>query len=158
MGAVALLPEEFSGAEEHARAHLPAHNVGPLVAEYGQIAVTVYPVAVGAPYYCFRCRTHYKFLFEARVRIYNHSASVRIVFQTIMGHYGALFGKAFHMFGFTLHFFPDGVAVGLDDHASSHRRLFGKVGFYNEVVVPLRIVVGSLGEVFEFCCHFRMLR
>ncbi len=102
-----------------------------------------------------------------------------------MGHYGALFGKAFHMFGFTtkkrlwyqqrevgvlyagflehpveftLHFFPDGIAVGLDDHASSHRRLFGKVGFYNEVVVPLRIVVGSLGEVFEFCCHFRMLR
>ena len=36
---VALLPEEFGGAQKRARAHLPAHHVGPLVDQDGQIAV-----------------------------------------------------------------------------------------------------------------------
>ena len=52
-----------------------------------------------------------------------------------------------------LHALPYGITVGLDDHAAAHRRLLGKVGLDYQVVVPLRVVVGSLGEVFEFFCH-----
>jgi hypothetical protein len=33
VGRVALLPEELAGSQEHARAHFPAHDVGPLVGQ-----------------------------------------------------------------------------------------------------------------------------
>ena len=42
---VAFLPEELAGAQEQARAHLPAHHVGPLVDEQRQIAVALDPLA-----------------------------------------------------------------------------------------------------------------
>ena len=41
---VALLPEELGRAQEQPRAHLPAHDVGPLVDEQRQIAVALHPL------------------------------------------------------------------------------------------------------------------
>ena len=41
---VALLPEELAGAQEHTRAQLPAHDVGPLVQQQGQVAVALHPL------------------------------------------------------------------------------------------------------------------
>ena len=41
---VALLPEELGGAQEHARAQLPAHHVGPLVDQQRQIAPALNPL------------------------------------------------------------------------------------------------------------------
>jgi hypothetical protein len=41
---VPLLPEELGGAQEHPRAQLPAHDVGPLVEQQRQIAVRADPL------------------------------------------------------------------------------------------------------------------
>ena len=41
---VALLPEELGGAQEQARAQLPAHDVGPLVEQQRQVAVALDPL------------------------------------------------------------------------------------------------------------------
>ncbi len=45
---VALLPEKFGRAQEQARAHFPAHDVGPLVDEDGQVAVGLHPLRVAS--------------------------------------------------------------------------------------------------------------
>ena len=44
MRGVAFLPQEFGGAQEHARAQLPADDVGPLVHQHGQIAPALNPL------------------------------------------------------------------------------------------------------------------
>ena len=41
---VALLPEELGGAQEHARPHLPADHVGPLIQQHGQVPVGADPL------------------------------------------------------------------------------------------------------------------
>ena len=46
---VAFLPEELRGAQEQARAHLPAHDVAPLVDEQRQIAIALHPLRVHVP-------------------------------------------------------------------------------------------------------------
>ena len=47
VGGVAFLPEELGGAQEQARAHLPAHHVGPLVDQQRQVAVALDPAGEG---------------------------------------------------------------------------------------------------------------
>ena len=44
VGGVALLPEELGGAQEEARAQLPAHDVRPLVQQQRQIAIDCDPL------------------------------------------------------------------------------------------------------------------
>ena len=46
---VALLPQEFSGAQEQARPHLPADHIGPLVHQQRQVAVALNPIFVSLP-------------------------------------------------------------------------------------------------------------
>ena len=43
VGGVALLPEELAGAQEQAGPQLPAHHVGPLVDQQGQVPVALHP-------------------------------------------------------------------------------------------------------------------
>jgi len=84
-----------------------------------------------------------------------------------VGHHGALLGKSFHVGRFlaevalgdeqrevgidvprflehavkhVLHSLPNGKAVGLDDHASFHIAVLGKVRLHNEFVVPFAVV------------------
>ena len=44
MGGVPLLPQELAGAQQQARAHLPPHDVGPLVEQQRQVAVARRPL------------------------------------------------------------------------------------------------------------------
>jgi len=147
VGGMALLPQEFAGAEEGTGAHLPAHDVSPLVAQDGQVAVAVYPVLVGAPDDGLAGGADDELLFQLGGGV-NDDAVARLVrLQTVVGDDGALLGKALDVLGLaaqerfgdeerkigvdvagglehvvelTLYLFPDGVAVGLDDHASAH--------------------------------------
>ena len=183
MSAMALLPEEFGGAEEHAGTHFPAHHVGPLIAEHGKVAVGMNPVLVGTPDYGLGCRADYKFLLEASLRVDDYTCAIRIVLETVVGNNCALLGKALHMlrlaaeirFGnkqrevgvlYTcllehfvegvLHLLPYGVAIGFDDHAAAHSRLLGQIGLHNEVVIPLGVVFTTFRKVFKFLCHCKM--
>ena len=49
-----------------------------------------------------------------------------------------------HIIEPALHLFPDGIAIGLDDHTSAHCRLLGEVGFHHQFIIPLRVIIGSL--------------
>ena len=177
VGGVALLPEELGGAEEHAGAHLPTDHVGPLVAEDGQVAVGLDPVLIGAPDDGFGGGAHDEFFLELGGGVDDDAFAVGVVHQTVVGDDGALLGEAFHVFGLTaeeafgdeegeigvlvagglehavelmLHLLPDGIAVGLDDHAPADGALFGEVGTDHKFVVPFGIVLTAFGKVF---CH-----
>src|SRR5262244_1650839 len=47
---------------------------------------------------------------------------------------------------FALHLFPDGVAVGADDHAAAHGAVVGELGFADDVEVPASVVFGARGD------------
>ena len=146
VGRVAFLPEEFGGAKEEARAHLPTHDVGPLVDEDRQVAVGLDPVFIRVPDDCFGGGTDDELFLESGRRVDYDTAAVRGVLEPVMRHDGAFLGEAFDMVGLAaekgfgdeqgevsvlvarllelvvqdaLHAFPDGVAVGLDDHAAA---------------------------------------
>ena len=180
MGRVALLPEELGRAQEKARAHLPAHHVGPLVAEDRQVAVRLDPVLIGVPDDRLRGGAYDQLLFELGIGIDHDPFALGVVFQTVVRHHGALFGEALDVVGFlgeerlgyekrevgvlvprllehrvqrVVHLLPDGVAVGFDDHAAAYGRVLGQPRLYDQVVVPLRVVVVRLGQVLEFLCH-----
>ena len=146
VGRVTLLPEEFGGAEEEARAHLPTHDVGPLVDEDRQVAVGLDPVLIRVPNDRFGGGTDDELFLESGGWVDYDTAPVRGVLEPVMRHDGAFLGEAFHMIGLAaeegfgdeqgevsvlvarllelvvqdaLHAFPDGVAVGLDDHAAA---------------------------------------
>jgi len=167
VGSVALLPEEFGGAEEEARSEFPAHNVGPLVDEEGEIAVALDPVFVAVPDDGFTGWSDDEFFFEFGFGIDDNAFAVRVVHEAVVGHDGALFGKAIDMFGFfaeegfgdqkgevgvdvsggfehavegLLHVFPDGVAVGFDHHATADDAVVSEVGFFDDIVVPLGVI------------------
>ena len=53
VGGVAFLPEEFRGAQEHARAQFPADDVRPLIQQQRQIAPALNPSREDLPDECF---------------------------------------------------------------------------------------------------------
>ena len=177
---VALLPQELGRTQEQARAHLPAHDVGPLVAEDRQVAVGLNPVLIGVPDDRLRRRAHDQLLFELGVGIDHDALALGIVLQTVVRHHGALLGKSLDMVGLlreegfgdeereigvlvsrilehlvqrSLHLLPDGVAVGFDDHTSADGGVLRKSRLHDQVVIPLRVVLVGLREIFQFLCH-----
>ena len=58
-----------------------------------------------------------------------------------------------HVVQLPLHFFPDGVSIRLDDHATAHCALLGQIGLRHKFVIPLGIIIRSFSEVFKFFCH-----
>ena len=180
---VALLPQEFGGAQEQARTHLPAHDVGPLVAQDRQVAVRLNPVLIGIPDDRLRGRTHDQLLFELGVGIDDDALAFGIVLQTVVRHHGALLGKALDVVGLlreerlgdeqreigvlmprilkhlvqrVVHLLPDGIAIGFDDHTTAYGRILGQPRLHDQIVVPLRVVLVRLGEVLEFLCHISL--
>ena len=151
VGGVAFLPQKFGRAQKQTGAHFPTHHIGPLVYQNRQIAIRLNPALIGIPDNGFGGRAHNKFFFQTGRRVHTHPAVV-VGFKAIVRYHRALFGKPFHVVGLArekrfwykerkisilmtrvfehliqsrLHFFPNGVAVGLDDHAAAHRRTLG---------------------------------
>ena len=177
---MALLPQELGRTQEQARTHLPAHDVGPLVAEDRQVAVGLNPVLIGVPDDRLRRRAHDQLLLQFGVGIDHDALPLGIVLQTVMRHHGALLGKSLDVVGLLreegfgdekreigvlvsrilehlvqrgLHLLPDGVAVGFDDHTSADGGVLRKSRLHDQVVIPLRVVLVGLREVLQFLCH-----
>ena len=97
---VAFLPEELGGAQEQARAHLPAHHVGPLVDEQRQVAVALHPLA----------RTSSPMMVSEVGRTISGSSSspagtqlaVRASFEAVVGDHRAFLGEALDVLGLLL--------------------------------------------------------
>lgn len=180
---VALLPEEFSGAEEEAGSEFPPHDVGPLVNEKGKVTVALNPVFVAVPDDCFAGWSDDELFFEFGFGIDDNALAVRVVHQAVMGDNGALLGKSVNVLGFfaeegfgdeeweigvdvsggfehsvegLLHVFPNSVAVGFDNHASAHDAVVSEVGFFDDIVVPLGVVFPSARDSKILChvCYF----
>ena len=170
-----FLPEELTGAEERTCTHLPAHHVTPLVAHQWKVAPRLDPVLICVPDDGLAGRTDNQFFLQLGSGINHHTTLIFSSLQTIVGNHGAFLGKAFYMlclFGeerlgdeqrevgilctcllehqvkLMLHLLPDSVAIGFDDHTAAHCRLLSEVGLYDQVVVPLTIVVGTFCQFF----------
>ncbi len=167
---VAFLPEEFAGAQEHPRAHLPAHHIGPLVGEQRQIAPALHPARHGIADDRLGRGAHDQRLFEPGGGIRNQPA-LAIRNQTVVGDDRHLLGKAFDVLGLAgevgerdeqrevavlyacgldpvihqaLDALPDAVAPRLDHHAAAHAGFLGEVGGADDFLIPLGKVVFAL--------------
>ena len=181
---VTFLPEELAGAEEKACAHLPSHDVTPLVDQQGQVAIGLYPVLEGVPDDSLRRWADDEFLLKLGGRI-NHYAVVRLVsLEAVVRDDCTLLCKAFHMLCLfreetlrdeqgevgvlhaslfehvvecVLHLLPDCIAVRLDDHAAAHVALLREVCLNHQFVVPFAVVLAAFCEEIQFFCHCFMM-
>ena len=169
MRGMPLLPEKFGGAEEDAWAHLPADDVGPLVDQQRQIPPRLHPAGEHRPDDRFACRPDDEGLLELAGR---DQLPLRREFEAVVRDDGAFLGEAFDMLRLLLeirqrdeerevgvlvtgllehpvedrlHPLPHRVAERLDDHASADRRLLGEIGRLDDLLIPLRVVLGAGG-------------
>ena len=88
MGCVPLLPQEFHGPQEEPGAHFPAHYIGPLIDQYGQIAVRLDPLAIHMSDDRLRGRSYYQGFLQ--------------LLSTAVGNNCQFRREPFHVFGFLL--------------------------------------------------------
>ncbi len=159
VGRVALLPEELGGAQEDARAELPADHVRPLVDQQGQVTVTLHPLGEvlvddrlgGGP-----DDDRLLELLAAAVGDHRELGCEALDVLGFLGQVGlrdehrevgvlraCLLDAGVHLL---LHPLPQAVAIRSDDHGAAHRTVVGQFGLVDEVLVPTREVVRLGGE------------
>ena len=163
---VALLPEEFRGAEKKTRTHFPTDDIGPLVDEERQIPIRLDPAGVGGTDDGLGGRTDNERLVQFPGR---HQFTV-LLLEPVMGDDRTFLGESLDMLRFffekaerdeerkvsvhmpgrlehdiklTLHVFPDPPAPRLDDHAAAHIGIFRQVGGFDDLLIPLGKIVGA---------------
>ena len=159
MGGMAFLPEELGGAEKQARAHLPPHDIRPLIHQNGKVAVALHPLGEhrvddrlggGAKHqwllelFATRVRDHgrfrrkafhvLRFLLQERFR--NEQRKIRILMARRLE---LVVERA-------LHALPDPIAVGANDHAALHGRIVRQLAAQHHLVVPRAEVRGARRE------------
>ena len=149
MGRVTFLPQKLGCAQEKTGTQFPTQHISPLVDENRQVPIAHYPLFVHTPNNRFGCGANVQRLFQ--------------FLPTADGYYGAFRRESFNMFGFLFHealgneqrkigihmarffkhaiqillyHFPDGVAVGTNNHSSFNRRVVRQLCLQNNVCVP----------------------
>ena len=162
MRGMAFLPQEFAGAQEHARAHFPAHDIGPLVELERQVAPALDPARHGIADDRFRRRADNQRFFQLGFGIGDQPA-ILARDQPVMRDHRHFLCEAFDMLCLalevrqrdedreigvfmprrldpvveqTLHAFPDAKAPRADHHAATHARFLGHFGGADDVLVP----------------------
>ncbi len=147
---VALLPEKLGGAQEHTCAQLPTDDVGPLIQQHREVAVTLNPLGEKMSDDGFRRRPDDVGLFQFFAAGYgDHRQLRREAFDVLrfplhealrnqQGEINVLVpGGLEAVVELALQQFPDGIAVGLDDHAAfDDLGRLGHVALQNHVLVP----------------------
>ena len=132
------------------------------------------------PYHCLRCRANDKFLIKLCVRVDDDVLAIVTGLQAIVCNNGTLLGETLDVLSltgeetlrgekwevsilhaellellvkFSLYLLPDSITVWFNNHTAAHRGSLCQVGLHYQVIVPLRVVVGSLCELFQFFCH-----
>ena len=146
---VTLLPQELGGAQEQARPQLPAHDIGPLVDQQGQVAVALHPLGEEAV--------------DDRLGGGADDEWLLQLLAAAVGHHGELGGEPLDVLGLELqegfgdeqrevgvlrprllnapvelglHELPDAVAPGADDHGAARRAVFGHLRARHDLLVP----------------------
>ena len=167
---VAFLPQELGGAEKNARAHLPSHDVRPLVDEDGKVAPGLHPFCVGGADDRLAGGSHHERLGELRAGRGTQFA-IRPDIEPVVRDDRAFLCEALDVSRFffeiterneerkirvpvagrlehgierALHGFPDAVAPGLDNHAAAHVGVFREIGGTDDLLIPL-------GEILRAC-------
>ena len=97
MGCMTLLPEELARAEEETGAHLPAHDVAPLIAEQREVAPGVDPILVRIPDHGLRGGADDQLLVELSLGVHDDSRLVLCRLEPVVGHHSTLLGEALDM-------------------------------------------------------------
>ena len=140
---VALLPKEFSRAQENSRTHFPADDIGPLIDENGEIAIALHPLRVARADDGFGSRPNDQRFSQWTGR---HHFPFGVYLQAGVRHHRAFLGEALHVRRFlleitqrneerkirvpmsgrlehgielALHVFPNAVAPRTDHHAAA---------------------------------------
>ena len=179
VGGVALLPKKFSRAQKEARAHLPPHDIRPLVDENRQVAVRLHPARVHFADDCLGSRADDQRFVERRG---GRELSVGAELQAGVGDHRALLCKPLNVLRFLfeiahgneereigvhvtrrlehlverrLHVLPKGISPRLYDHAAADGAVFRQVGGFDYLLVPLGIVLFPRGLDCGsfFLCH-----
>src|SRR5690606_28554011 len=130
-------------------AHLPPHDVGPLVVEQRQVAIALHPLREAGIDDRLGGGPHDKGFFELLPPTVRYYRGLRRKSLYVLG---LLLQEALrdeerevrilvtrgleHVVKRTLHAFPDTIAVGTDNHASAHRRVVSKLSAQDYLVVP----------------------
>ena len=151
---VAFLPEELRRPQERPRDLLPAHHVGPLVDEHGQIAPRLDPLRVHRADDHFRRRTDDERLGELLVASLGDPGDLRREpFDVLLLlHQEArrneqrkvgvdVAGRLEPLVERLLDQLPDRIAVRTDRHAALDRRVIGELRAPDDVEIPLREVL-----------------
>ncbi|OPZ72041.1 MAG: hypothetical protein BWY82_01528 [Verrucomicrobia bacterium ADurb.Bin474] len=167
---MAFLPKKLCRAEKDPGPHFPPHHVGPLVDEQRQVTIALHPVAVNLADDRLRCRPDNQRLLEFSTR---DQSTLAVRHEPGVSDNRTLLCKAIHMLGLffdvalgneqgeigvlmarvlehlvknALHVLPDGVAPRLDDHTPPYRRILGKIGRTNDLLIPLREILLAGGR------------
>jgi hypothetical protein len=138
-----------------------------LIDEQRQVAIALHPACEGVADDRLRRRPHDERLLELARR---HELAVRSRLEPVMSDDGTFLGEAFdvrrfllqerqrdeqrevgvlvprrleHVVERPLHVFPQRVAPGPNDHAAADRRILGEIGAGDDLLIPLRVVLGA---------------
>ena len=150
MKGVALLPEELGGAQEKARAQLPANHVAPLVGELGQVPPGLDVLAHHSAHDRLAGRPDGQALVELAVTAGlgdpGHLGREALdvlglahdhVLRDQQREVPVLVARRFdHVVEGALDGLPDREAIGADDHAATDRAVVGQLGLAHHVGVP----------------------
>ena len=171
VGGVPLLPQELAGAQEHPRAHFPAHHIGPLVDAQRQITPALHPAAHGGADHRLAGGAHDQRFFQLGGGV-GDQAALAIGDQAVVGNNRHFLGEPLHMVGFLgevgqrdeqrevaifhprrldagvhqrLYPLPNAVSPRLDHHTAAHARFLGHVGGADHLLIPSGEVVRAAG-------------
>ena len=167
VGGVALLPQELRRPQEEAGAQLPAHDVGPLVDQEGEVPVALDPLGEVGVDDRLAGGAHHHGLVEQLAAPVGHDRQLgaealdvrRLALEVALGDEQGEVGVGHARrldagVELGLHPLPDGVAVGADDHGAAHGPVVGQLRLGQDVLVPLG-EVGRLGGEDASCGPWR---
>ena len=164
---VPLLPQKFAGTQKRTGGLFPAHHGNPLIVKLRQIAVRMHDCFIVFTEQGFGGRAHAKAFFELFIAAVGNPGdlgreTLNVVFFFIEQ---AFRNKHRHADIFMserlklpvelfLNIFPNGIAVGADDHTAFYAGVFDKLCLFHNVGIPFCEIFLHRGDFFN---HFFLL-